>query len=541
MPRSLRPVLLALALTGLAAAATGIPEPDLSALEADVRTVLQSAHRDLNQQLADVEIAAPVLARSFGSLGRLYQAHLLNDAAAACFRRAAELAPDDFQWSYHLGHVHEVDGHLDQSIQGYERALVLDSGSALIRLRLGRVLLQAGELDRAETLLRQAAEQPALQASALYELGKLAFSRADYPGARDHLERALALQPAANRLHYTLALVFRAEENVPEARRHLALRGDVEPAFPDPLVDPLQHLSTGQRMLFHMGMNAANQGDYKTAATWFGAGLAENPDNEAARVSLARFLFLAGDIEAAEKTLKLVPPESPESVLAALLLGVLQQDAGDSKGAVARYQQGLAQQPDHPGLNYFLANVLYNSGRYAEAAAAYQASLRQADGNAGAWFWGIVCAIRSATSPQELGDLTASAHRRHPENSSIAYLYAAMLAAAPDDDLRNGIQALTLARELHGRHPSVEHEELLAMALAETGDFEAAIAMQESALAQARALWRWDLIDRLETSLEGYRRREACRSPWSENSLNGIHPPFDPVKVFKSYPTPTLY
>ncbi len=518
-----------------------IPEPDLHTLETDVRSALQTARADLDIRLADPQASPENLAADLGSLGRLYQAHLLSDAATACFTLATELAPGDYRWHYHLGHVLERSGHLQDAVAAYTRSLELKPQSALTRLRLGQVLSQAGQLDQARPLLQQAALDPALQAAAQYELGKLAYAQRDYAAARSALEQALVLQPSADRIHYTLALVRRALGDVQQARIHLASRGDKQPSFPDPLIDPLQGLSTGQRMLFHRGMDAAHQRDFAAAAQRFREGLGLVPGNHAARISLARFLFLAGEKQAAQQELGQIPNDAEDAALAGLLLGVLLQDAGDLQGAATHYQAALVREPGHPGLHYYLANALYRTGEFSAAADHYRASLQRAEGNAGARFWGIMAAIRAGSPHAALKPQLEAAWKRHPDNPAVSYFLAALLAASPDPALRDGERALELAQTLQRRRPSPDHSELLAMAQAEKGDFAAARASQQQALDQAWAGRRWDLLKRLEQGLAAYRQNLPCRVPWTEVTLAWKQPPFDAAKVFESYPTSAPY
>jgi tetratricopeptide (TPR) repeat protein len=517
-------------------AAPALPAPDLSGLEPDVRAVLRTARETLSQRLAAPGTGPQEAAAALGSLGRLYQAHLFGAAAIACFGRAVALAPSEFQWHYHLGYARESGGHLPESAEAYGGALALQPRSAVTRLRLGQVLLQSGDLDAAVPLLQEAAQDPALRPVALYEMGRLRYQQGDYDAARDALEQALVLQPQATRLHYPLALAYRALGDTRQARRHLALRGDAAPTFPDPLIDPLLELSTGQRMLFHLGMDAANRRDFTAAAHWFREGLELVPGNHAARVSLGRFLYLAGDRQGARQALLKVPRDARDAPLAGLLLGVLDQESGQPGAAMERYRAALERDPAHAGLHYYLANALYRAGEFDAAVDHYAAAVRDSQDNVGARFWGILAAIRAGRSQQELLRLLQAAAQQHPDNPSIGYFLAALLAAGSERELRDGDRALARAQQLYRRRPSLEHAELLAMAKAESGDFAAARSLQEQVVEQAWAAQRWELLNGAKERLERYRQDLPCRTPWNESELAWAVPPFNATKVFESYP-----
>lgn len=93
-----------------------LPDPDLSALDADVRQVLQGARDTRDRQLADAAAPAASRASALATVGRLYQAHLLTGAAIACYARVVELAPDDYRWHYHLAHARDSNGQLPMAV-----------------------------------------------------------------------------------------------------------------------------------------------------------------------------------------------------------------------------------------------------------------------------------------------------------------------------------------------------------------------------------------------------------------------------------------
>jgi hypothetical protein len=73
---------------------------------------------------------------------------------------------------------------------------------------------------------------------------------------------------------------------------------------------------------------------------------------------------------------------------------------------------------------------------------------------------------------------------------------------------------MTIAEQLATRSSSSPNVEAVAMALAETGRFDQAIALQEQLITAVRRARRPDLEERFELTLEEYRRGRPCRSPW---------------------------
>ena len=90
---------------------------------------------------------------------------------------------------------------------------------------------------------------------------------------------------------------------------------------------------------------------------------------------------------------------------------------------------------------------------------------------------------------------------------------ARLLATASDDTVREGRLALELAEKLLEETRSAVHAETVAMALAETGQFDDAIRLQRSLIAQAEAEADSRYVDRLRENLSRYEKGEPSRGP----------------------------
>ena len=112
------------------------------------------------------------------------------------------------------------------------------------------------------------------------------------------------------------------------------------------------------------------------------------------------------------------------------------------------------------------------------------------------------------------------AHAGFPEAREITGALVRVLAASPDDSVRDGGRALEIAVELARGRPTLDEVEALAMALAEAGRYPEAARYQEAAVRAALEAGREDLVGRLESNLARYRDGQPCREPW---------PPDDPL------------
>ena len=123
----------------------------------------------------------------------------------------------------------------------------------------------------------------------------------------------------------------------------------------------------------------------------------------------------------------------------------------------------------------------------------------------------------------------------------FAYLLARILAASPEDSVRDGERALGLAESLYKQIPVAENAETLAMAYAETGRFDDAIGMQQEAIANAMMSGRFDLLPRLQADLDTYNRHKPCRTPFTREDPLLQPRPVDPVLPLRDYPATKPY
>ena len=103
-----------------------------------------------------------------------------------------------------------------------------------------------------------------------------------------------------------------------------------------------------------------------------------------------------------------------------------------------------------------------------------------------------------------------------PESMVLAHALARLLAACPDQTVRDGPSAVQLALAAFKIRQSIDHAETVAMAYAEVGQYEEAQRWQGRAVAAAQEARRDDLLPALRENLAGYQRREPCRVPWPE-------------------------
>jgi tetratricopeptide (TPR) repeat protein len=496
-----------------AAAAGSQPSPELSALEPRVAAQLRLAQEALTRALA-ANRSENERAALFADLGRLYQAYALNDEAAAAFGRAIELNPQDYRWHYHRAALHAEAGRTDEAEAGYRRVLALNPDLLVVHFRLAQLYRQGNRLDQADaelaTLTAAFARQAPQFAALLAERGELRLAQGRHADAVDDLKPALAAVPAADRLHYPLAMAYRGLGEAQLARAELAQAGKAGLKYPDPLLDSLADLLRGERVQLLRGQAAFRAGDHGAAAEAFREALAAEPDSVTARIDLSAALGASGKTGEAMQLLQEAVAMEPRNATARFNLGLLQLGAGDAAGAADHLQKAALLRPDDGEVHLPLARALSRAGRGAEAAEQYARARRSAPQDPAAWLESADLLSRGGQPAATLAVLEEG-HRNLPDNGAIAHALAWMLAAAPEPGLRDGARALGLAQRVFAARPSAHHGETLAAALAESGRCAEAASLQQQVAEQVGKSGDAAWLGRSESALRHYRDDRPCR------------------------------
>ncbi len=107
---------------------------------------------------------------------------------------------------------------------------------------------------------------------------------------------------------------------------------------------------------------------------------------------------------------------------------------------------------------------------------------------------------------------------RYPDRPAIAHALIRLLAAAPDDRVRDGRRAVAIAQDLLAREPpNPDLGEAMAMAMAEAGRYDEAVMWQRQAMAIAERAGRADISKRMAENLRLFERHQPSRRPWRDD------------------------
>ena len=493
--------------------------PDLSKMTPSVQKQIRDADASLSAANANPRASIATLADAYGAMGKLLMAADYLDAAGPCFRNARMLASGDHRWPYYLAHLYRKRGDVDTARTFFEEALQRHPDDVDALVWLGDVALAQGRPDEAEPRFSKALTLEPTSLSSRFGLGRVALAKQDYRGAVSHLEEVLARDPEAAGAHYPLGMAYRGLGDLTKAEAHLRLRKDREILPADPLMVDLEEVLESPQAYESRGIRALNKEKWPEAAALFRKGLELAPDSAALRHRLGTVKFMIGDVAGAQAEFEQVVRASPDYFLAQYSLGVILQDKGRHAEANERFSAALRDRPSYTEARLRLATGLRRVGRARESLPHY-AQILAVDANLTGARFGRAMALVQLGRYRDARDLLLADMRAYPEQPVFAHGLARVLAAAPDEHVRDGERALALVEDLLTREQrTLDLGETMAMALAAAMRFEEAAKVQRDLMRGAGNGGLQHVVRRLAANLDLYERGQPCRTPWPAGEI----------------------
>lgn len=492
--------------------------PDVSKMAPSVRQQMESQFTALQTTIADRASTHDDLARAYGQTGELLMAATLLDAAEVCFTNAQLMSPGDRRWPYYLGHIYKGKGPTEKSVSSFERARELAPDDLATTIWLGEAYLAAGNADAADQQFARAIGRYPSAAAAKFGAGRAALAKRDYQRAVDQLSAALTLEPRATGIHYSLAMAYRGLGDVKNSEAHLTQQGKIDPRPVDPLMREIDGLLQSPEAFNVRGGAELEAGHWEAAAEQFRKGLELAPNEPSLRQRFGTALYQMGDKQGAAQQFEQVLRTTPDYARAHFSLGVLLNDARQYPDAIDHFRAALKSDPRYVEARVQLAGTLARSGHPGEAIEQYADALAADPTNTDAAFGRAMSFVRLRRY-KDARDALADGMKNHPDQAMFAHALARLLAAAPDDQVRDGRRALALIDQLVKGQQTIELAETTAMALAESGRYQQAVGVQRDALTGATGAGLSDAAQRITENLRLYENRKPCRVPFSDDEL----------------------
>jgi len=496
--------------------------PDLSNAAESVQSQVRARYAGLEAAIAKADTPSSALADAYGEMGKLFIATEYYDAAEACLENAAVLAPSEMRWPYYLGHVFRLKNDPMKAASAFERAIAIKGDEVPALVWLAEMHLTLNEPQAAEAPLGKARALEPNAGAVLYGLGRVALAKQNYAEAVSDLERALTAAPQATRIHYPLAMAYRGLGKKDQADAHLRLRGNGELTPPDPLMGELADLLQNASAFEARGSKALEDKQWSEAVAQLSKAIALAPNNASTHLNLGTAYYMQGDADRAMGQYREAIRLSPSFTRAHFVLGLLLETRGDDRGAIDEFTATIGGDPKNLDARFSLANALRRNGRVEESLTQYDEILR-ADPSVSQASFGSAMGLVRLGRYREARDRLEAGVKAFPDQLGFAHALARVLAAAPDDRVRDGRRAAAIASALMKAQRSPSLTETMAMTQAELGRFDEAIRWQREAIDLARQAGRTDLVPRLRDTAQLYEAHRPCRTPWADD--DPVHHP----------------
>jgi tetratricopeptide (TPR) repeat protein len=542
MKRGLVALLAAFTLGIVDAGAQTLPEvtlPDLSGINPSVQKQLTQAYTSLVEKLR-AGGTAEVQADAFGELGKYFMVTRFNDEAERSFRNAERLAPRDFRWPYYIGHILRNNGDLSAASESFERARLLRPADFPTLIWLARVYLDLARPLDAEQRLTAARSLNPDQPAVRVELGRAALAKGDYTRAVELLTSALALNPEITAIHYPLGMAYRGLGELDKAAEHLeqrvtstSRRAMTEIPIPDPLLAALSGIVQTPQLYRERGLDAAAVGNWSEAVKNFRLGVDADPGHAGMRVNLAAALERVSDARGALEQYQQALRLDPDLAEAHFGLGDLLERGGREQEALGAFKAAVAANPNFIAAQLRLADALRRTNQLEESLPHYRQVLALEPADMAARFGEAMALVRLARYA-DARDRLAEGITVHPDEPIFRQALARILAAAPDDRVRDGARAWKLVEGMSKDQSHPGAFETLAMVLAELGHFDLALDWQRLAMSTAARAGRPDVAQKMAANLARYVQRQPCRVPWRDDDPDHRPGPEVNTRLFES-------
>jgi tetratricopeptide (TPR) repeat protein len=237
------------------------------------------------------------------------------------------------------------------------------------------------------------------------------------------------------------------------------------------------------------------------------------PTNTSARFHLARCFTLLGDLNSAESNYVEVLKATPNDHVTMMLLGHVYLDGKQGKRALEVFSQAARQHPNSAETQHAYGFGLLKTGSVEDAMLRFREAIRLNPAFAPAHRH-LAEALATVGKTSEAIASYREAIRLRPAFAEAINDLAWLLATHLDDKIRNGEQAVELARQACEltRYEQPVPLTTLAAAYAETGHFGEAVGAAERALALAKASAHSEYMRQADAVLTSAKSQRPFRS-----------------------------
>lgn len=275
-------------------------------------------------------------------VGNIHFAREEWDEAYEEYERASRLDDEAAMPRVNMAAVLLEQDRIDAAAEQIAKALKLNDSEPLVHYNHGRILLAQGKIEKAEQAFHVANELDPSHFDTLLALADVARARERPSEELGYVLRCVALHPEESALHVRAGQLLLAQGQTQAAVTELRQATSQHPS-------PANHAA-----LAHAYLTAGNS---RAAVAHLRAALEKQPADPVLSTELALALLGAGELDAADRELKVVLDDHPELAEPHYVAGLLAATRREDARARKQFEAALARDPQHAGAHRELVRI----------------------------------------------------------------------------------------------------------------------------------------------------------------------------------------
>ena len=376
--------------------------------------------------------------------------------------------PDCLMAHNNLGLLLRNQGRTEEAMEHCQKAIQINPNDLETLNNLGAALAAQSRFEEAIKNFRKAIQINPNFSEALDNLGVALAAKGQFDEAIENFRKAIQIKPNNSEAQYNLGNALAAKGRFDEAIENYYKAIQINPNYCEALND--------------LGVALAAKGRFDEAIENYRKAIQIKPNNSEAQYNLGNALAAKGRFDEAIENYYKAIQINPNYCEALNNLGIALAAKGRFDEAIENYRKAIQINPNFSKALNNLGGTLLHQGRIDEAIENFRKAI-QINPNFSEALDNLGVALATKGRFDEAIENYRKAIQINPNFSEALNNLAWVLAASPDDELRNGAEAVRLAERAceltHNGEPSFIGT--LAAAYAECGRFPEAVTTAEKA------------------------------------------------------------
>ena len=349
-----------------------LPVIDLSGADPAVIKVITASRAEFARD--------PETAESWGRMGKLLLAHDFTLAANVCFERAEEMDPTNPRWPYLLAlGIRSSDP--DRAFECANRAVERGGSVSSPRLLLSELLMERGDIEDAESLLRQVVKEEPKNPRVRLALGRITLGRSELAESLEHLSISASVTSNLKPVHSLLAQVHSRLGDKQAADKELQIMSTLPDivddwSWLDPYRQEVMELRVGLQGMEGTFVRLWRDGRKEEAVLALRETIRQYPTELNPHFKLGDCLNRMGKYAEAEVPLRAAIKLKPDYSPAYFALGFGLHQRGMITEAAEEYREAIRLKPDLAEAHHNLGFCLRHQGRLDDAIESIRTALK---------------------------------------------------------------------------------------------------------------------------------------------------------------------